>query len=201
MGLEPSDLLARLRALEREFEEKVDAQRAAFRYRIQNGQAVFENGVIAEHKRLRTGLVRFLRDSTFGGLLISPFVYFLIVPFVILDLSVSLFQRVCFSVWGIARVPRNQFIVLDRHRLAYLNGIEKLNCVYCGYANGVIAYVREVAGKTEQYWCPIKHAIRTRSAHPRYHQFVDYGDSEGFRARLEEFKKEVRETGDGDSVL
>lgn len=198
MDLEPSDLLARLRALEREFEEKVDAQRVAFRYRVQNGRAVFEKGVIAEHKRLRKGLLSFLRDSTFGGLMISPFVYFLIVPFVILDLSVSLFQRICFSVWGIARVPRREFIVLDRQHLAYLNGIEKLNCVYCGYANGVIAYVREVAGRTEQYWCPIKHAIRRRSAHPRYHQFADYGDSEGFRARLEKFREDVRNSNDRD---
>jgi len=33
---------------------------------------------------------------------------------------------------------------MDRHHLAYLNVIEKLNCEYCGYANGVFAYVREI---------------------------------------------------------
>ena len=48
-------------------------------------------------------------------------------------------------------MPRGQYIVIDRHRLKYLNAIEKLNCVYCGYGNGVIAYARDIAGRTEQY--------------------------------------------------
>ena len=30
------------------------------------------------------------------------------------------------------RVRRSRYFVIDRHHLAYLNGIEKLNCVYCG---------------------------------------------------------------------
>ena len=28
---------------------------------------------------------------------------------------------------------------------------KKLNCVYCGYANGVIGHAREIAARTEQY--------------------------------------------------
>ena len=76
--------------------------------------------------------------------------------------------------------------------MAYLNGIEKLNCAYCGYANGVIAYAREAASRSEQYWCPIKHALRVRTPHQRYRAFVDYGDAAGFRARLDELRDEVR---------
>ena len=98
----------------------------------------------------------------------------------------------CFTAWGIKPVRRADYIVLDRGNLAYLNAIEKLNCVYCGYANGLIAYVQEIAGRTEQYWCPIKHAMRTRSTHRRYRQFLEYGDAGGFRARLEEFRDQVR---------
>jgi hypothetical protein len=33
------------------------------------------------------------------------------------------------------------------------------------YANGVFAYVREVGSRTEQYWCPIKHARRVLGVH------------------------------------
>jgi hypothetical protein len=50
-------------------------------------------------------------------------------------------------------------------------------CVYCGYANGVIAYARKIASRTEQYWCPIKHALRIRDPHVRYAQFLEYGDA------------------------
>ena len=194
MDGELDDLLARLSQLEEEFEQKIEAQRASFRYELEKGRAVFERSVIAEHRRIKTGLVHFLRGSTLGCLLLSPFIYFLIVPLVLLDFSVWLFQTVCFSVWGIEHVRRSDYVILDRHRLAYLNGIEKLNCFYCGYANGLIAYVQEIAGRTEQYWCPIKHALRTKSAHRRYRDFVEFGDAEAFHARLEEFRDQVRRT-------
>ena len=63
---------------------------------------------------------------------------------------------------------RRDYFVFDRHHLAYLNAIEKLNCAYCSYANGLVAYVREIAGRTEQFWCPIKHARRAIGAHAHY---------------------------------
>lgn len=194
MELELDDLLNRLCKLEEEFEKKVGDQRTAFGYRLQKGRAVFDQKILSEHRRFKKGLFQFLAESTYGNLIIAPIVYFLILPFVALDLSIWLYQRICFTVWGIKRVPRNHFIVIDRQHLAYLNPIEKLNCVFCGYATGLIAYVREVAGRTEQYWCPIKHSVRTQSAHARYRHFIDYGDAEGFRDRLEQFREEVRKS-------
>mgnify|MGYP003714603975 FL=1 len=74
---------------------------------------------------------------------------------------------------------------------AYLNGIEKLNCVYCGYANGMIAYVREIAGRTEQYWCPIKHARRSADPHDHFEAFIDYGDAETYRANLKQIRSDL----------
>jgi hypothetical protein len=77
------------------------------------------------------------------------------VPIALLDLCVMAYQAVCFRVWGVWRVKQSSYILIDRQGLAYLNAIEKLNCFYCGYANGVIAFAREVAGRTAQYWRPI----------------------------------------------
>jgi hypothetical protein len=78
-------------------------------------------------------------------LLTAPVIYSAIVPIALIDVWLTLYQTICFPVYGIPRVPRSRFLVVDRHHLAYLNGIEKLNCVYCGYANGMFAYLREVA--------------------------------------------------------
>ncbi len=105
-------------------------------------------------------------------------------PFVLLDLWVTAFQWTCFPVYGIARVRRRSYFVVDRHRLNYLNAIEKVHCVYFSYANGSIAYVREVAGRTEAYWCPIKHARAIRAPHGRYQHFFDYGDAGSYRHGL-----------------
>jgi hypothetical protein len=136
------------------------------------------------HRRLRQSIPRFLRESSIAPLLSAPLVYSMIVPIALLDLWISVYQSICFRVYGVALVRRSTYVVFDRQQLAYLNAIEKFNCVYCSYANGVFAYVREVVGRTEQYWCPIRHAKRIHVPHSHYRHFVDYGDAEGYRRRL-----------------
>ena len=107
-----------------------------------------------------------------------------------MDLVVSLYHAVCFRVYKIPRVRREDYIVIDRHSLRYLNPIEKINCVYCGYFTGLITCVQEVAARTEQYWCPIKHARRVANIHSRYSKFIDYGDAQGYKKYLEQIRKE-----------
>lgn len=189
---EIDDLVRRLVRLEDEIERKLAAQRKQFRYAIEKRRAVFEAEARRRHRALRTGLVTFLRRSPLGSFIVAPVIYGVIVPIALLDLGVFLFMLVCFPVWGVGRVRRRDYIVIDRHRLGYLNAIEKLNCVYCGYANGVIAYAREAASRTEQYWCPIKHALRVPTPHRRYHRFVDYGDAEDFSAKMKALRDQVR---------
>lgn len=192
MQNEIDDLVRRLVRLEDELESKMEAQRSEFQYRFEKKRAVFEDSVVRRHKAIKTGLLTFLRTSPLATLIVTPAVYGLILPLAVLDVGVYIFQLICFTAWGMERVDRSDYVIVDRHRLAYLNGIEKLNCAYCGYANGVIAYAREAASRSEQYWCPIRHALRVRAPHQRYRRFVDYGDAEGFRARLDELRDEVR---------
>jgi hypothetical protein len=143
------------------------------------------------HRRLRRSIPRYLRESQILSILTAPIIYAMIIPIAFLDAWVSLYQAICFRAYGIARVKRSAYIVNDRHHLAYLNGIEKLNCMYCGYANGVFAFIREVAGRTEQYWCPIRHAKRVPAPHTHYREFVDYGDGNGYHRRLIPLRKEL----------
>jgi hypothetical protein len=110
-------------------------------------------------------------------------IYAMLIPVALLDLALFIYQHVCFSAYGIKKVPRSDFIAWDRHHLGYLNLIEKLNCDYCGYATGVVAYAREIGSRTEAYWCPIKHAEAVKPPHPHYYEFLEYGDAEGFRRR------------------
>lgn len=34
--------------------------------------------------------------------------------------------------------------------------------------------------RAEQYWCPIKHALKVKGSHNRYATFLDNADAEGF---------------------
>lgn len=195
MSTPVESLLARIRALQEDMEAEFERQREKFRYRLENGRVVFEEEIRARHRAFRISLRAFLAQTRPIVVLTSPFIYGLIVPLVFLDLMVSLYQRVCFPVYGIERVRRADFIRVDRHHLAYLNGLQKLNCIYCGYANGLIGYVQEVAGRTEAYWCPIKHAARIGAHHAYYAQFVEYGDAEGFAGGLEQSRERITKPG------
>ncbi|HTK28774.1 MAG TPA: hypothetical protein VL309_04450 [Vicinamibacterales bacterium] len=185
------ELLDRIAALEREVEAELNRARADWRYRIDAGRVRFERDARAFHRRLKQSLPSFFRESDLANIATAPVIYSLIVPVAMLDAWVSLYQLVCFRAYGIARVRRGDYIVFDREHLAYLNGIEKLNCMYCSYANGVFGYTREIAGRTEQYWCPIRHAKRVRAPHSHYRRFVDYGDAEGYRRRLLQLRQEL----------
>lgn len=183
-----TELSRQIRDLERQLEERLEAKRVEFSYRLEAGRVQFEKDVIESHRRLKTGVLSFLRQSRFAVSLTTPFVYSLAAPLAALDLLTTLYQWICFPIYDIKKVPRSSFIVIDRYHLAYLNGIEKLNCAYCGYATGVIAYTREVAARTEEYWCPIKHARRLHSAHGKYMDFVDFGDAGGYRERRDQIQ-------------
>ena len=154
------DLRRTIAELEREIESELQEARDRWRYRLEAGRVRFEREARQAHARLHQRIPPFLRESSPLTILTAPIIYSLIVPIALLDLWVSAYQAICFRVYGIARVPRAGYIVIDRQHLAYLNAIEKANCVFCGYANGVFAYTREIAGRTEQYWCPIRHAKR-----------------------------------------
>jgi len=125
-------------------------------------------------------------------ILTAPVIYSLIIPALILDAFVQLYQAVCFPAYGIPKVAREDYIKHDRHRLRYLSSIKKVNCAYCDYFNGVIAFVREVLAGTEQYWCPIKHAVAPKDRHGRYENFNAYGDGRGLEAKWEQQRRELR---------
>jgi hypothetical protein len=133
----------------------------------------------------RRSLAAWLAGSRWRNLLSLPFIYGMALPLLLLDASITLYQAAAFPLYGIAKVGRRGHFVMDRARLPYLNAVEKLHCAYCSYANGLLSYAREIAARTEQYWCPIKHAREPVNVHPRYYRFIEYGDAEGFDARAD----------------
>jgi len=178
-------LLGRIRALETELEAELARQRIGLQYRIDQGRIAFEAAILQRHRELKTRLHRYVLDANWLSILTAPVIYAMLIPIALLDIGLTLYQWICFPAYGIARVRRRDYLIFDRGHLAYLNLIEKINCAYCSYANGVIAYGREIAGRTEQYWCPIKHARRAIGTHAYYSGFAEFGDVASFRALVD----------------
>lgn len=189
--------LDRFRAALKDVQDELDRElrdgRERLRYRIERGKAVFDAEILARHRAMKVRLPHFLARARWAVILTAPLIYMLIVPLALLDLFVAMYQAICFPIYGIERVRRVDHMVIDRHRLAYLNGLQKLNCLYCSYANGLISLVREVAARTEQYWCPIRHARRPADPHDRYADFAAYGDAENFESRQTTLRDNLRQ--------
>lgn len=186
------ELLQRIQDLQEEVEEVYRQTREEF----ERQRAELTAGLAAEFQRrqrnYKIGLLRFIARARPLVVLTAPVIYLGWIPFLMLDLFVSLFQAVCFPVYGIPKARRSDFLVFDREGLPYLNLIERFNCFYCAYGNGVAAYAREVAARTEQYWCPIKHARRMAAAHEYYPKFFEYGDAETYRRELARLRRDYQ---------
>ena len=193
MNEEIRNILSRIIELEDELEELLTKQQHELKYHFIGTKVRFEKSIREAHKKLKVGTLRWLMRARIRHVLTAPVIYALIVPFALLDLCVSIYQAICFPVYRIPNVRRSRFIVIDRHHLKYLNSVEKLNCVYCGYAAGVIAYTGEIAARTEMFWCPIKHASKTMAVHRGYSEYAEFGDADAFRPTLMDLRRRFAE--------
>ncbi|MCX5871578.1 MAG: hypothetical protein NTY00_13335 [Deltaproteobacteria bacterium] len=188
MDTKLQSLIEAIKKLEQELAQEFQKKQAEFSYKIQGKKIRFDQEIRRQHKLVATRISRYVKEAEPQNILTVPFIWACLIPALFLDAFVSLFQAVCFPIYKIPKVKRSSYIVIDRHALSYLNAIEKLNCMYCGYFNGLIAYIHEIAGRTEQYWCPIKHARRTSGFHSRYSKFLEYGDAESYRQELDKVR-------------
>jgi hypothetical protein len=193
-------LVNQITKLQDELNAALDEQKVRLRYQIEGRRVVFEQAIRETHQRIKLGVFRWFLTIRPQNYLTMPIIYGASIPLLLFDMSVSLYQGLCFPVYGIPKVKRANYIVFDHQHLAYLNVIEKAHCLYCSYAVGMLAYTSEIIARTEQYFCPIKHASKIASAHSRYECFLDYGDGEEFHRKLEAFRTSLAREKDAEAA-
>jgi len=191
MNNKVQQILDQISALEKELHETIAQHEGELRYRIEGKRIVFEQAIKDAQRRVKMGVVHWFLTIRPLNYLTAPIIYGAAIPLVLFDFCVSFYQMTCFPIYRIAKVKRADYIVYDHHLLAYLNIVEKAHCLYCSYAVGLLAYASEIIARTEQYFCPIKHANKVLAAHSRYKHFLRYGDEEDFHDKLEAFREEL----------
>lgn len=189
MNKKIQEILNEIEKLEKRIEREIEQNESKVRYKIGKGKITFEKEIAELHKKLSGSLFRYITRASIFSILCAPIIYGMIIPGLLLDLSLCVYQGICFPIYGIPRVIRKNYMIFDRRYLKYLNLVEKINCEYCSYFNGLISYAAEIAGRTEQYWCPIKHASGKTKHHSRYNHFFEYGDAESYLSKLGEIRK------------
>jgi len=187
-------LLQRIEELQAELEQELRVKREDLEFTIRQRKVSFTREVKEKQREFLKKWLNYVYDSGPLIILTIPIIWGALIPCVILDIAVTVYQFICFPIYGIPFARRRDYVVIDRQHLGYLNWLEKMNCMYCGYFNGVLAYVREVAARTEQYWCPVRHARPVKSVHGHYRGFFEYGDAKGYREGLESAREELAKT-------
>ena len=146
----------------------------------------------ADLRKWKINIFKSLFPINYKMLLSMPFIYGLIIPLVFFHICLEIYHQLCFRLYGIPRVRTREYFVFDRQMLPYLNWFEKFNCLYCSYASSLTQYIMEIIGRTERFWCPIKHAKKTKNSHSQYPKFMGYLDAQAYR----EEKSELRDFSD-----
>jgi hypothetical protein len=184
------ELLNQMEVIEKELNEIIHQQEIQFNYQLKGKKVEFESSIKEAHKKLKIGLIHWFSKRPIN-LMTGPIIYSMIVPMLILDVCISFYQLTCFPIYKIKLVKRRDYMSFDRHHLHYLNWIEKFHCSYCAYGAGLLAYITEIVARTEQYFCPIKHARKVMGTHSRYIKFLDYGDAKNYQENLESYRKQL----------
>lgn len=187
------ELLDQISKLEDELRTALKEQQSTISFQMKGKRIEFEQSIKETHKRLKINFFRWLVTNRPQNLITGPIIYSMIVPLLITDIFITFYQLTCFPIYGIKKVRRKDYIIYDRQQLHYLNFIEKFHCTYCAYGSGMIAYVSEIVARTEQYFCPIKHAHHILSSHQRYIHFLAFGEAEDYEAKLEGFRQKLNE--------
>jgi len=186
------EMIEEIETMKKKLGEEIDKEEKYVNYEISNGYIKFEKEIFKRQKENMMHLWDWFGEIPLVQLLSAPVVYIMIVPAVLLDMMLFVYQNVVSRVFKIEFGKRSDYIVFDRQYLGYLNVVEKLNCLYCAYFNGLLQYASSIAARTEFYFCPIKHAKKIAYTHEYYHTFLMYGNGDAYQKKLKELRKEEK---------
>lgn len=184
------NLIEDIEVMKAKLGEEIEKEAANISYEIDNGYVRFEEEIRTRHKENMKTLFVWFSETPILHFLSSPVVYMMVFPAMLLDVMLFIYTKVVSSVFKFTFPSRNKYVVFDRQYLGYLNSIEKINCMYCSYFNGLMAYSGAIASRTELYFCPIKHAKKIAYKHEYYDAFLGYGDGEKYQEKLKELREE-----------
>lgn len=188
-----NEILKKIEALQKDLSKEYEDLLKKYSFQIKQGKIEFIDSIRKKNLLLKQNLLSYIFTADFRNIISMPFIYSMIIPMVLLDIFLFMYQTICFPLYRIPKAKRSDYITFDRRFLNYLNLIQKINCLYCSYGNGVFNYAVEIAARTERYWCPIKSATKPRFTHGYYSQFADYGDANGFIEVFNKFETQENE--------
>ena len=92
------DLLDSIHELEQNLAVEMHKQRDELLYEFNKGRVVFNREIKERNQALKIGIGKYLMNARWLVILTAPIIYSLILPFVVLDIFVTIYQTICFPV-------------------------------------------------------------------------------------------------------
>ncbi|MDD3487362.1 MAG: hypothetical protein PHF35_03235 [Candidatus Moranbacteria bacterium] len=181
------DILTKIESLQAELRKEHERLADKYGFSIKLKRISFIEKIKKQNKKLRIPVLKYIVPTNIRHFVSIPFIYAMIIPVVVLDIFLSVYNFIALPLYRIPKVKRKEYIIYDRQFLGYLNVIQKVNCLYCSYVNGLFAYAVEIGARTERYWCPLKAAKAPKVTHGWYKDFADYGNPEEWRGKFNEW--------------
>lgn len=183
------EIVEEIEAMKLKLSQEIAEQENHIKYKIQDGYVSFEKEVLDKHKDNMKNLFAWFGEVPLLHYIAAPFIYAMVIPAMLFDVIIFFYQQVVFRIFKFEFIKRSDYIIFDHQYLGYLNPIEKLNCLYCSYVNGLMQYISAIAGRTEFYFCPIKHAKKIAYEQSHYDKYFAYGDEKDYQNKLDLLRK------------
>ncbi len=184
------DILKKIESLNQDLRIEYDKMAEKYGFSFEEKRVIFLEEMRKRNRNMKLPTWKFpISLMNVRQIIAIPFILGMIFPSVILDVCITIYHTIAFPLYGIPRVKRSEYIIFDRRFLDYLNIIQKVQCLYCSYVNGLFAYSVEIAGRTERYWCPLKAAHKPKFSHGWYQDFADYGNPEEWKEKYQDDDK------------
>ncbi len=184
MGSSIQEILKKIETLNNDLRDEYDRMLEKYGFSFEEKKIIFLEEFKKRKKKFKLPLWRPLTLTNLRQIIAIPFIWGMIIPAIFLDICITIYQAIAFSLYRIPKVKRSEYIIYDRWFLDYLNFQQKIQCLYCSYVNWLFAYSVEIAARTERYWCPLKAAHKPKFSHGWYQDFADYGNPEEWNEKF-----------------
>lgn len=110
-NLKLESLLDEIYKLEDRIEQEIKDRQKEFHFKIERGKVIFEKEILARHHKLKRKLLGYIVGAPVLIILSTPVIYSLIIPGLILDIFTTVYQMICFPIYGISKVRRREYIM------------------------------------------------------------------------------------------
>lgn len=114
MGSSIQEILKKIETLNNDLREEYDRMLEKYGFSFQEKKIIFLEEFKKRNKKFKLPLWRPLTTTNLRQIIAIPFISGMIIPAIFLDICITIYQGIAFSLYRIPKVKRSEYIIYDR---------------------------------------------------------------------------------------